>query len=475
MVSPVPDPVERVSVPFHGRGSGEAELTWGQIGIWQAIERSGESRTMGGTTALPPGIEVESVAGVLGALVGRHQALRTRLVLTPGRPRQRVSTSGELTLEVFESSSPAAVAAAVQERYASVPFDYEHEWPVRAAVVRRDGVSTHMVVVYLHLSLDAGGLEVLIGELGQDPATLPPVTAVQPLEQARSQREPAALRQSANSLRYLEHVLRTVSPLRFGPPREDRDPTFRMVRFRSPATRLAVDAIARRAGISTSPVLLACFAVALARAGASNPVMAMLMVSNRFRPGFADSVSTIVQISPYLIDVADVTLGEAVARAARSTMNAYKHAYYDPDAQDEVVDRVIASRGEAVDFSCFYNDRRKSDRAPAVGLDPTVAELASAVDRSEVHWEDEPGMPRQKLYLHVDNTVDPLGDPAIEFTMSVDTRYFTADETEAVVRGFESVAVSTALDPDTPTGVWVETRFPATAGAGADTGEGGAP
>ncbi|GAA2977153.1 condensation domain-containing protein [Actinokineospora diospyrosa] len=463
--------LERVPVPFQGDGSGEAGLTWGQIGIWQAIARSGESRTMGGAIALPPGVTVEQVVATLRSAVGRHQALRTRLVFTDGRPRQSLVSSGEVVLEVVDAtgSDPAAVADAVQERYASVPFDYEHEFPVRMAVVRSGGALTHMVAVYLHLAMDAGGLEVLIGELGSDPATLPPVTAVQPLAQALAQREPAALRQSAASLRYLEHVLRTVSPLRFGEPRELGDPTFRMVRYRSPATRLAVDAVARRAGISTSPVLLACFAVALAKAGASNPVMAMLMVSNRFRPGFADSVSTIVQISPYLIDVADITLGEAVARAARSTMNAYKHAYYDPDAQDEVVDKVVAERGEAIDFSCFFNDRRKSDRAPAGGADPDAESLTAALARSSVHWEDEPGMPRQKLYLHVDDPAD-----AIEFTMSVDTRYFTATETEAVVRGIESVAVRTALDPDTPTGVRGETRLPATAGAGADTAEGGA-
>ncbi|GAA3057644.1 hypothetical protein GCM10010484_57780 [Actinokineospora globicatena] len=465
--------VERVPVPFRGDGSGEAELTWGQIGIWQAIARSGESRTMGGLTPLPPGVTVEQVAATLASVVGRHQALRTRLVFTDGRPRQSLVDSGEVVLEVVDAtgSDPGAVAAAVQERYASVPFDYEHEFPVRMAVVRADGAITHMVAVYLHLAMDAGGLEVLIRELSADPASLPPVTAVQPLDQARSQRRPSALRQSAASLRYLEHVLRTVSPLRFGEPTEHRDPTFRMIRYRSPATRLAVDAIARRAGVSTSPVLLACFAVALARAGASNPVLAMLMVSNRFRPGFAESVSTIVQISPYLIDVADITLGDAVGRAARSTMNAYKHAYYDPDAQDEVVDRVVADRGEPIDFSCFFNDRRDADRAPTAGPDPTAEALASALSRSSAHWEDEPGMPRQKLYLHIDDADEP---PAIEFTMSVDTRYFTATQTEAVVRGIESVAVRTALAPDTPTGVRGEHRLPAAVAVGADTGEGGA-
>ncbi|WP_285503776.1 condensation domain-containing protein [Actinokineospora sp. NBRC 105648] len=462
---------ERLLIPFQGEGSGEADLTWGQIGIWQALARSGESRTVGGSTPLPPGSTVEQAATALAAVVGRHQALRTRLVFTEGRPRQCLSDSGEVPLEIVDAGAadPAVVAADLRERYASVPFDYEREWPIRMGVVRRDGEVTHMVAVYLHLSLDAGGLDVLVAEFGQANTELTPVTALPPLEQARQQQQPAALRQSAASLRYLDHVLRTASPSRFGPPKRDGVPEFRQVRYRSPALRLATDAVARRAGTSTSPVLLACFAVALARCGASNPVLAMLMVSNRFRPGFADSVSSVVQISPYLIDVAGTTLGEAVARAARSTMNAYKHAYYDPDAQDEVVDRVVAERGEPVDFSCFFNDRRKSDRVPAAAAEPTEAELFAALDRSALRWEDGPGLPRQKLYLNVDDPAD-----TVELVMSVDTRYFGAAETEAVVRAVESVAVSAALDPGAPTGVPVESRFPATVGVQAESVEGGA-
>ncbi len=462
--------IERVLVPFRGDGSGVAELTWGQIGIWQAIARSGESRTMGGTAALPAPMTVEEAAAALRSVCSRHQALRTRLRFTEGRPQQVCSAEGEAVLEVVDVGDGDAgrVAAEVQERYQSEPFDYEHEWPVRMALVGKDGAYSHLVAVYLHLSMDAGGLAVLIDELvRRDPTTLPPVTAFSPLDQARQQQERSALRQSAASLRYLEHVLRTVPATRFGQPREGCEPGYRMIRFRSPATRLATDAIARRAGVSTSAVLLACFAVGVARFTGVGQVMAMLMVSNRFRPGFADSVSTIAQISPYLIDVGGISLGEAVARAGRSTMNAYKHAYYDPDAQDEVLARVVAERGEPVDYSCFYNDRRQADRVAADGADPTAAELAAAAERAEAHWEHEPGMPRQKLYLHVDDPAD-----AIELTMSVDTRYFSPAETEAVVRGIEAVAIEATLDPGAPTGV--PTQLPAIVGVHTTPGTGGA-
>jgi hypothetical protein len=41
--------------------------------------------------------------------------------------------------------------------------------------------------------------------------------------------------------------------------------------------------------------------------------MALLLVNNRFRRRLADSVSAVVQVSPFLLDVGDITLREAVA------------------------------------------------------------------------------------------------------------------------------------------------------------------
>jgi hypothetical protein len=57
-------------------------------------------------------------------------------------------------------------------------------------------------------------------------------------------------------------------------------------------------------------------------------------------------------------------------------------------------------------------------------------------------------MSTRKLYLNVD---DPPG--AIDFVMSVDNRYFSAEDAVAVVQGMEAVAVQAAVEPTAPTGV----------------------
>jgi hypothetical protein len=454
--------VARIPVRFAGEGSGEAELTWGQIGLWQSIVLSGMSKTVFYVQELAPGTTVDDVAAELAYMIGRHQSLRTRLMLREDRPpRQRCSTSGEVELEVVDTfgADPAEVAEAVSQRYQTDPFAYETEFPVRRAVIRHDGALTHSVLVILHTSIDAYGLSALLADLAD--RNRGAVTALQPLEQAAKQASPAGRRQNAASLKYLERVLRSVSASRFGePPRYGGERTIDMIQYRSPATLLAIRTVAAREKIDDSPVLLASFAVGLARFTGVNPVLAMLMVGNRFRPGLADSVSALIQISPYVIDVAGITMGEAVNRAAQSAINAYKNAYFNPYEQDEVIQRVERERGEELDLSCFYNDRRQQDRGHAGEALATPAEIRAALGRSEIGWEPEISMPRRKIYFNVD---DPPG--AIEFVMSVDTRYFSRPDMEAIMRNVEEAAVEAALNPDAPTRIAGSVTGSVTAGA----------
>ncbi|HEX4701871.1 MAG TPA: condensation domain-containing protein, partial [Pseudonocardiaceae bacterium] len=317
--------MDRILVPFQGEGDGVDELPWGQVALWHGMSLSGRSVTLAGVSPAPPDATVEDMVDMLGFVVGRHQALRTRLRLRPGgRPLQVCVTSGEVPLDVVDidaDEDPAEIAKAVKLRYQETNFDYENEFPVRMAVIRQHGRIALMVAVYLHLALDAGGLAALLADIaGRDPVTgaaAGPVTGITPLEQARKQRTPHALRKSETAMVYLEHALRTMHHKQFGEPRYKGD-GWLMLRFRSPATALAVRRISRQQDTSTSSALLAAFAVAVARFTGIGRVMTWLSVGNRFRPGFADTVSAVAQLSPYLIEVDDVSLGEAVARARTS-------------------------------------------------------------------------------------------------------------------------------------------------------------
>lgn len=448
--------VRSVAVAFAGIGSGEQPLTWAQNDVWQATVAAGQAVTLGGVHELPPTTTVDELADLLRFLMSRHQALRTRFRFDPdGTPYQVCSAGGQSRLMIAEAADadPATVAEELKLRLEQQPFDYELDWPVRMAVVTSHGVVRHLVTVYLHLAVDAGGIAAAVADVAaRDPRTgapAGPVTATQPLELARQQAGPAAQRRSAASLKHLEHVLR-VAPLRLlGEPKiADQPAQYRKIRFCSPATGLALPRISADHNVTASAALSAMFAVGLARYLGNGTVWAMVLVHNRFRTGLADSVSQLVQSSPFLIDVAGVSLATAVARARGSLLQTYKNAYYDGRRLGELVERIGRERGRPVEFSCYYNDRGQEpdqvqDTTPAT--DDQLRQALTAGDWSELF---EPALPAVPMFFNADQLPD-----ATDFQLSFDTRYLDVDNVLDVLRAIEAAAVETAITPEAPTRV----------------------
>lgn len=457
-----------VLVPFSGAGCGDDELSWGQREMWGAMRRQRSSLPMGAVQRLPAGTTVDDVVATLRFVMGRHQSLRTRLRFDADeaaganrangaagidgaaaraarahrRPRQVVSTSGEVPLEIVDAgdADPDTVAAEVDRRYQATEFDYEHEWPVRMAVVLAGGVPSHMVARYCHLAADGEGMAVLIADLANlDRATgeaTRPLTGREPLEQVRWQRGPAGQRQSQATLRHWEALLRTVPPRRFGASPDPRTPRHWELGYRSPAAHLAAAVVADRTGTDTTPVLLAAFAVLLGRLTAIHPVVTQVIVNNRFRPGLGGTVTTVNHPGLCVIEVAGLAFDEVVARAWRATISAYKHAYYDPDQRDELIARVGRERGAELDLSCYFNDRRSRTRAERV---PAADEILAARPLSTLHWEPPRDVPVERLFLHVNDVPD-----AVDLTVVADTHHVSPGQMEWLARELEALLVEVA-------------------------------
>jgi hypothetical protein len=137
------------------------------------------------------------------------------------------------------------------------------------------------------------------------------VTAMQPLEQTRRQRGPAGRRIHDASMRYFERLAASAPDHQFSKLANKQHPRFWQVIYESPAGYRASRTLAARLGVSTSPVLLAAYAVALSPLTSSQSVAVQL-----------------------------------------------KHAYYDPVGKDEVSRRIAAERGTGLALGVFFNDRR---------------------------------------------------------------------------------------------------------------------
>jgi hypothetical protein len=446
-----PVATDRVRVAFRGEGEGAGPLSWGQREIWLAMDHQRSALAVGGRKPLAPGTSVAEIADELRYLMTRYPSMRTRLRFDAGaRPTQQLYSRGEIDLEIFdvaEDGDPEEVAAAVEHRYKSEPYDLVDAWPVRMAVTRRAGAATHMIVLLAHIVTDAAGAMVMLREV--ETRESGPVPGLQQLEQVRWQASPEGVRHNARTLRYWGALLRRIPTRQLPEPGAGLVPRHWAGQLRSPALPIAVKAVARRTGADSSAVLMALFACSLARITGINPVVVRPVVHNRFRAQLVGVMCMVAQAGCCALDVAGVGLDEAVERAERATMTASKHAYFDPWQVDDLIAEVAAERDPRLDVATFFNDRRMGKGAhDGVVADPSPQVLAEARAGSAFVWTDRQHDPVERLFLHVDD-----GPGWIELRVCVDTCYLGPAEAERLVRGMEALAIEAALDPDASTGV----------------------
>ncbi|WP_433219028.1 condensation domain-containing protein [Dactylosporangium sp. CS-047395] len=418
--------MRRITVAFAGEGSGTGELTWGQFAAWRSMQVVQAVEWAGGTMPLEPGTTVDGIAELLGFIMSRHQSLRTRLRFEDATPLQDLAPAGEIVLEVFGADSdPSAIRA----QYESAPWDPVTDWPVRMAVIADGERALHLVALYCHMVIDGYGFEALVADLA-NLGTDAPVEGIQPLELARAQQGRAARRQHDASLRYWERHLRAIEPRRFPRALEPQPMRWQEATLTSPATDRAVHLLAERTKVHSGTVLLAAYAVVLARLS-GQPVGAFrIVVSNRFRPGFAASVSNLAQAGLAVFDAGgDADFDEVVARAWSAQLAAGMHAYYHPRDLWALVDRVGTERGVELDTMCYFNDRRRSAaQAPPAATGP-----------STLRWGPSSNEYDATCFLHVD-----AGGDGLELTWRVDTAAVSPDMLEAGLRGIERLTVDAA-------------------------------
>jgi hypothetical protein len=341
---------------------------------------------------------------------------------------------------------PGEVAAAVAAGYKARKFDYEHEWPLRMAVITQHGTATHVAQMICHIALDAFGLAVLYDDFDHRAERTGPVTAMQPMEQASWQRGPSGRRAHEASMRYHERLAASAPDRQFTTSADPRQPRFWQATLGSPAGYRAAGMLAARLGLSTSPVLLAAFAVALTSVSVSQRVVLDITVSNRFRPGLADSVSPVMQTCLGVIET-DGSFEEVVRRAWRAGLGAYKHAYYQPAAKNELFERLTTERGAQAYWSAVFNDRRVlnrefADTVPAADGAPL---LRGELTRSTLTWGDRNDMFQPKVIL---NICDVPGTLCCE--MWADSHFVSPPDMERLLRLIETVVVNAALADGVP-------------------------
>ncbi|MFC3891215.1 amino acid adenylation domain-containing protein [Lentzea rhizosphaerae] len=224
-------------------------------------------------------------------LVARHEILRTRYVLDGTEPVQVIDPPVPLGLPVVEVSGVDAADAVVAGE-ATTPFDLEHDWPVRARLLRLADDDHVLTLVFHHVAFDAWSTRIVGDELSAlytafldgEPSPLPPLSS-QYADYAAWQRDDAALsRQLGYWHRQLAGVEPTDLPADFARP-PVRDSSGDAVSFELPADlAVRIREVGRRHDATPFVVLLAAFQALVARYTGQTDVPVGTTVSGRTRP-----------------------------------------------------------------------------------------------------------------------------------------------------------------------------------------------
>ncbi|HEX4723305.1 MAG TPA: condensation domain-containing protein [Pseudonocardiaceae bacterium] len=435
------------TVEFSGARPATETITWGQRAIWTAIERISPNEAYFNFVKTLPlaDTDVDTVLAAIGRVIGRHEALHTRIVVVAGEPVQEVAACGELTVDVIEAGDAdvSELAAETGDRYAEIAFDYAHDWPLRIAVLTHEGAPAMLVSCFCHMATDFGGSMLVLADIEALVAgrELEPNTATQPVDLARYQGSPAGRRVAKAAARYWENAYERIPASMFD--REIEEPEehrFHRAFLMSRGLAKASELVGERLGTGSSAVLNAAFAVTIGAITQHDTCALLTITKNRFLPQTRDMVSTLALEGLLVVGLADLSdFDEAVRATWRAGMAAYRYAQYDELDRDRIVAAASERRGELIHPFCCLNDLRDDMATGIPYADTPLAELAP---QSQIQWAPPLDMVDCRFCLHIADT--PFGT-AVRVTC--DSAYVPRRYVLAFLKSVDSLVISAADGP----------------------------
>ncbi|WP_051732275.1 condensation domain-containing protein [Kitasatospora phosalacinea] len=405
----------------------EGPLTLGQDNMIRCLRHDEPSHmNKQATWSVPPGAALPACLDALRTLAERHAALRT---VFPGRAdrqpeRQRVRAEGEFTVQVIplaDGEDPAARAETYCWEGRRPAFDLAEEFPLRFALLTRNGAPVLLAVVICHAQLDGVATGLLFQEWLALAAggTLPAPAAPTPVEVARQERSASGQRRTKAALRHWEHILAEQPTSVFADDRiGPSDTLLPTLGVRSTAGAAALERAAARTGASNSAVLLACYAVLAAHRAARSTVVMAALSANRHRPGLAEHIGTLAQDALLAVDTDCPDLDTLIGRTQAHALSGYWHATFDAERIWQLIEDVAVRRGARFARHVVVNDLSATVPAEAAAARPLPA-----VEPDLAWYPAEPTPTR--LMLNIWRTAGCL-----EFTLHTHPDVLDREETE---------------------------------------------
>jgi amino acid adenylation domain-containing protein len=292
-------------------------------------------------TRLRGPLDVAALELALGALIERHESLRTVFTLVDGVPHQLIKPVAPFTLDVADVSAlPGAVERAVEiaSEQARARFNLARDEPIRVALVKI-GEDDHLLSLTLHhIAADAWSMGVLRRELAElydgfragEPVELPELE-IQYADYAVWQRRWMESGGLDQQLDYWLGQLAGAPPLLELPtdrPRPSRQ-SFRGATVRTMLPRELMDrvlAFGEQEGATLFMTLLAAFSALLFRYSGQEDVVVASPVANRGRTELERVVGLFVNTLALRVGLeGDPSFRELLARVREVALGAFSN------------------------------------------------------------------------------------------------------------------------------------------------------
>jgi amino acid adenylation domain-containing protein len=288
-------------------------------------------------------LDIAALEHTLRAVIERHEALRTNLVLRDGVPIQEIARLERFAVPVDDVSTlpgPEREARARQLAHEEVrrPFDLGRDLKLRARLIRL-GVADHVLVLTMHhIAADGWSIGVLLRELttlydaftAGRASPLPPLP-IQYADYARWQRAWVESDTVQDQIAYWREQL--ASPPRVlelpctRPRRAVRTDDGERVPFAlTPELTASLRTLSQREGVTLFMTLLAAFKLMLHRLTGQHDIAVGVPIAGRDRPEVADLIGFFVNTLVMRTDLSgEPTFRQLLQRVRAVALAAYEH------------------------------------------------------------------------------------------------------------------------------------------------------
>ena len=367
-------------------------------------------------------LDVVALESALDGVMRRHETLRTAVVLENGRPVQRIIPFAPMPLPITDiehdraDASPISLAALMRDE-ARRPFDLASGRLLRARLIRSSPTRHLLLLTSHHIAADGWSDAVLLAELGalyaahRSAAPSPlPEPGIQYGDFAAWQRDQADSPEMRADQAYWSGRLTDIpGPVEL-PADGPRTPGFsfeggRVATLLPQALLDRLGGIGREEGASLSMVLLAAFAVLLARLGGAEEIVVGMPVAGRTRTMLEPLVGLLSNILPMRVSLAGDPSFRALLRSVRAdSLDAYTHQALPLDAMTDASGR--GARNAALLFRVLLNVRTiPPPRLQLAGLTVAPLETMSGAVTADVNLDIAPAEGGMRCMLEYNATL----------------------------------------------------------------------